>query len=155
MTEKEYDLMFKKYGTGFDPREYDKGVSFGAGLMTAISTELRSETYLMLITSIIKLMKKQLDKDPVDKHREHLREKLNMSVDTLKFSVRLTNSFDYNGVTKIGQLVQMKRWQLAKWRNIGATSLDEIEDKLSQMGLSLDMTIAPDIFSTPDVFPST
>jgi len=154
LVNEEYGLIGEKYGIAFDRREFDRGVSFGAGLMTAIKDELSSETYLMGITSIIKQMKKQLDKDPVNQQREHLREKLNMSVDTLKFSVRLTRSFHYNEVTKIGQLVKMPRWKLAKWRNIGATSLDEVEDKLSQMGLSFDMTIAPDIFSTPDADPS-
>lgn len=155
MDNEEYTSMIRKYGTEFNRTEYYKGVSFGAGLMTAIINELVSEVYLTTITSIIKLMKKQLDMDPVNQQREHLREKLNMSVDTLKFSVRLTKCFHYHEVTKIGQLVQMKRWKLGIWRNIGKTSLEEIDDKLSQMGLSLDMTIAPDIFSTPDVFPST
>lgn len=42
----------------------------------------------------------------------------------------------------VGQLVQMTENQLLSLRSFGKTSLDEVNEKLTQWGLSLGMTSA-------------
>jgi DNA-directed RNA polymerase subunit alpha len=64
---------------------------------------------------------------------------LNMSVNEIELSVRAANCLNNANITTVGQLAQKSEGEMLKYRNFGKKSLNEIKDKLSQLGLSLGM----------------
>lgn len=61
--------------------------------------------------------------------------------DEMELSIRAQNCLDGAGITLLGQLVQKSGSELLQLKNFGRTSLKEIEDALSEMGLSLGMAL--------------
>ena len=53
------------------------------------------------------------------------------------FSVRSYNCLKREGVTTVGQLVEKSEQDLLDIRNFGQKSIDEVKQKLAEMGLSL------------------
>jgi DNA-directed RNA polymerase subunit alpha len=93
-----------------------------------------------------------LDKDIVefeeiekqmDSEREELKRKLNMSVNEIELSVRAANCLNNANITTVGQLAMKHEADMLKYRNFGKKSLNEIKDKLAELGLSLGMTFEP------------
>ena len=68
-------------------------------------------------------------------------EKYNMSVEQLDLSVRTINCLDSADIATVGELIAKGPKELLKLRNFGQRSLQEIEDKLEGMGLSLTPNI--------------
>ncbi len=64
-------------------------------------------------------------------------EKYNMPVEQLDLSVRTMNCLRRGGITTVGELVSKKPKDLLKLRNFGQKSFQEIQEKLSVLGLSL------------------
>lgn len=83
----------------------------------------------------------------LDAEREELRRKLMMSVNEIELSVRAANCLNNANITTIGQLVQRTEAEMLKYRNFGKKSLNEIIAKLKELGLSLGMTIDPELLS--------
>jgi len=81
----------------------------------------------------------------VDQHREELRQKLRMSVNEIELSVRAANCLNNANITIVGQLAQKSEVDMLKYRNFGKKSLNEIKQKLSELGLSLGMTFDTDL----------
>ncbi|MCX7590366.1 MAG: DNA-directed RNA polymerase subunit alpha [Kiritimatiellae bacterium] len=81
----------------------------------------------------------------IDKEREELRRKLNMSVNEIELSVRAANCLNNANITTVGQLCQKSEADMLKYRNFGKKSLNEIKAKLAELGLSLGMTIDPEL----------
>ena len=77
----------------------------------------------------------------VDAEREDLRKKLNMSVNEIELSVRAANCLNNANITTVGQLAQKTEADMLKYRNFGKKSLNEIKGKLTELGLSLGMSI--------------
>jgi hypothetical protein len=67
--------------------------------------------------------------------------KLLRNTDELDLSIRATNCLRKLKLQYIGDLVLKKRSELMKIRNLGRTSVTEIENKLNNMGLQLGMRI--------------
>jgi DNA-directed RNA polymerase subunit alpha len=65
-------------------------------------------------------------------------EKYNMPVDQLDLSVRTMNCLRRSNITTVGELIAKGPKELLKLRNFGQKSYQEIDDKLSSMGLSLN-----------------
>ncbi len=65
-------------------------------------------------------------------------EKYNMPVDQLDLSVRTMNCLRRSNIATVGELIAKGPKELLKLRNFGQKSYQEIEDKLSSMGLSLN-----------------
>lgn len=63
-----------------------------------------------------------------------------MPVERMDLSVRTMNCLRRSGITTVGELVSKKPKELLKLRNFGQKSFQEIEEKLSVLGLAL----APD-----------
>lgn len=59
----------------------------------------------------------------------------------MELSIRSQNCLNNAGITLIGELVQKSEPELLALKNFGGKSLKEIEDALSEMGLSLEMTL--------------
>ncbi len=68
-----------------------------------------------------------------------IRDVMNMSVKDLDFSVRCTNCMKNNSIETLSQLTARRRDEIAKSRNVGKKSLEEIDGKLDEIGLSWEM----------------
>jgi len=62
---------------------------------------------------------------------------LDTPIEELDLSVRSYNCLKRQGVNTIGQLTECSEQDLLNIRNFGAKSIEEVKDKLQQMGLSL------------------
>jgi len=77
------------------------------------------------------------DGDSADAEREELARKLNMSVNEIELSVRAANCLNNANITTVGELAQKTEADMLKYRNFGKKSLNEIKDKLHELGLGL------------------
>ncbi len=84
----------------------------------------------------------------VDAQREELRRKLAMSVNDIELSVRAVNCLNNANILTVGELVQKSEAELLKFRNFGKKSLNEIKQRLQELGLSLGMTFEADLLPT-------
>lgn len=66
---------------------------------------------------------------------------LSKNIDMLELSVRAKNCLDAENVIVLRDLVQMTEPELLKVRNFGKTSLKEVKNKLSALGLSLGLNV--------------
>jgi DNA-directed RNA polymerase subunit alpha len=67
--------------------------------------------------------------------------KLSMSLAELKLSVRATNCLENENIHTVRELVSRTEDQLMDVRNFGDTTLREVRDKLTEMGLRLGMRV--------------
>ena len=72
--------------------------------------------------------------------QNRLRNLLNMSVNEIELSVRAANCLNNANITTVGALAMKTEQEMLKYRNFGKKSLNEIKQKLEQLGLSLGMT---------------
>ncbi|MGY8686761.1 MAG: DNA-directed RNA polymerase subunit alpha [Verrucomicrobiales bacterium] len=80
---------------------------------------------------------------------QELKKLLNMSVNEIELSVRAANCLNNANITTVGQLAMKSEAEMLKYRNFGKKSLNEIKDKLSELGLSLGMSIDPALLESP------
>ncbi|MDK2857337.1 MAG: DNA-directed polymerase subunit alpha [Verrucomicrobiota bacterium] len=85
----------------------------------------------------------------IDIEKEDLRKKLNISVNEIELSVRAANCLNNANITTVGELAQKTEAEMLKYRNFGKKSLNEIKQKITDMGLSLGMTFDPDLLKPP------
>ena len=85
----------------------------------------------------------------IDRDHEELRKKLNMSVNEIELSVRAANCLNNANILTVGELTQKTEADMLKYRNFGKKSLQEILDKLRELGLSLNMKVAPELLALP------
>jgi DNA-directed RNA polymerase subunit alpha len=78
-----------------------------------------------------------------------LKKLLNMSVNEIELSVRAANCLNNANITTVGQLAMKSEAEMLKYRNFGKKSLNEIKDKLVELGLGLGMTFEPALLSGP------
>ncbi len=72
-----------------------------------------------------------------------LEAKLNMPISELRFSVRASNCLEYADIRTVRDLVQRNEDQLMEIRNFGETTLVEVTQLLSELGLHLGMKVPP------------
>ena len=65
-------------------------------------------------------------------------EKYNMPVEQLDLSVRTMNCLRRSNIATVGELIGKGTKELLKLRNFGQKSFQEIEDRLTNIGLSLN-----------------
>ncbi len=70
-----------------------------------------------------------------------LESRLSMLVSDLKLSLRANNCLDTAGISLIRDLVSRSREELLEVRNFGETTMQEIEEKLSEIGLQIGMQL--------------
>ena len=78
-----------------------------------------------------------------------LKKLLNMSVNEIELSVRAANCLNNANITTVGQLAMKSEPEMLKYRNFGKKSLNEIKDKLSELGLALGMKFDPMLLEQP------
>ena len=67
--------------------------------------------------------------------------KLRMTLPELRLSARATNCLESENIRTVGDLVQRSEDQLLEVRNFGQTTLDEVREKLKELGLHLGMKV--------------
>src|SRR6266700_3309723 len=87
--------------------------------------------------------------DKQDDEKSRMKKLLNMSVNEIELSVRAANCLNNANITTVGQLAQKTEGEMLKYRNFGKKSLNEIKDKLQQLGLSLGMKFDPGLVDMP------
>ncbi|MEE8441002.1 MAG: DNA-directed RNA polymerase subunit alpha [Spirochaetia bacterium] len=78
--------------------------------------------------------------DDVDEEEERIKELLETPVEELELSVRSSNCLKNANIRSIGDLTARTEEDIAKTRNFGKKSLQEIKEKLNEWNLSLGMT---------------
>ncbi len=78
--------------------------------------------------------------DETEEEDEDLQKLLNTSVDDLELSVRSSNCLKNANIRTIGELTKKTEDDIAKTRNFGKKSLQEIKEKLQGWNLTLGMT---------------
>ncbi len=73
--------------------------------------------------------------------------KLNMSLAELNLSVRATNCLESENIHTVRDLIVRTEDQLLDVRNFGETTLNEVRDKLTELGLRLGMRLPASISS--------
>ncbi len=68
-----------------------------------------------------------------------IKEVMNINIVDLEFSVRCTNCMKNMGIKTLADLTKQSQEEIAKTRNMGQKSLEEINNKLAEMGLSYQM----------------
>ena len=83
----------------------------------------------------------EFDQTPeaVSQENAKLKKLLNMSVNEIELSVRAANCLNNANITTVGQLALKSEAEMLKYRNFGKKSLNEIKDKLEELGLGLGM----------------
>ena len=71
-----------------------------------------------------------------------LESKLNMTLADLKLSVRASNCLESEGIQTVRDLVILTEDHLLEFRNLGDTTLNEVQAKLTEMNLHLGMRVA-------------
>ena len=72
-----------------------------------------------------------------------LEQKLNMSLAELKLSVRAGNCLESENINTVRDLVPKSEDELLEVRNFGETTLNEVREKLTDLGLHLGMRVPP------------
>jgi len=72
----------------------------------------------------------------VEKEEEKKDKIPDMPIEELELSVRASNGLKRANINTVGDLVEKTREEMGKIRNLGQKSLDEIEQKLKELGLS-------------------
>ena len=98
------------------------------------------------------------DKDAIEFEEEvvnqteqqsELKRMLAMSVNEIELSVRAANCLNNANITTVGELAQKTEAEMLKYRNFGKKSLNEIKQKISDLGLALGMTFDNDLLKPP------
>ncbi len=93
----------------------------------------------------------EFDETPeeVSEENSRLKKLLNMSVNEIELSVRAANCLNNANITTVGQLALKSENEMLKYRNFGKKSLNEIKEKLQQLGLSLGMKFEDGLVELP------
>lgn len=93
----------------------------------------------------------EFESAPAEQSEENaaLKKLLNMSVNEIELSVRAANCLNNANITTVGQLAMKTEAEMLKYRNFGKKSLNEIKDKLTELGLSLGMSLDPSLLTGP------
>jgi DNA-directed RNA polymerase subunit alpha len=87
--------------------------------------------------------------EEVSQENTRLKKLLNMSVNELELSIRAANCLNSANIATVGNLAMKTEAEMLKYRNFGKKSLNEIKDKLLQLGLSLGMKLESGLVEPP------
>ncbi len=81
---------------------------------------------------------KEKQRDP---EKERIRKILKKSIEELELSVRATNSLRGASINTVADIVRREESELLRFRNFGRKSLDEIKEKILELGLQFGMDV--------------
>ena len=73
---------------------------------------------------------------------------MNKSVNEIEVSGRAANCLNNANITAVGELAQKTEADMLKYRNFGKKSLNEIKDKLKDLGLCLGYKFDADLLES-------
>ncbi|MDR0675695.1 MAG: DNA-directed RNA polymerase subunit alpha [Elusimicrobiota bacterium] len=88
-----------------------------------------------------KKVNKETNENKTNDKSETIKNFLTQTVDIIELSVRSANCLKSAKIRTIKELVSKKEVELLTYKNFGRKSLDEIREKLQQMGLNLGMDL--------------
>jgi len=91
--------------------------------------------YLKLFLGLTDMVSEEIS--PADKEDNRQDRILNMSIEDLDLSVRSYNCLKRAGINTVQELIQRTEEDMMKVRNLGKKSLEEVQQKLAELGLSL------------------
>ena len=121
----DYDKLILEIWTDGSIRP-EEGVSIGAKIMHEhldLFIQLTEET-----TNMEFMVEKEEDQKEIN---------LEKSIDDLELSVRSYNCLKRAAINTVGELTQKSEEDIMKVRNLGKKSLDEVKQKLAELGLGL------------------
>jgi len=89
-----------------------------------------------------------------DDEKAKMKKLLNMSVNEIALSARAAHCLNNANITTVGQWAMKTEQEMLKYRNFGKKSLNEIKEKLTALGLSLGMTLDPELLEAPKEEPA-
>ena len=104
------------------------------------TTLARGKEVQSLAEHLVTIAMRQCDNtiEVTKKHMNDKKEKvLEMTIEELDLSVRAFNCLKRAGINTVAELVQRNQEDMMKVRNLGKKSLEEVEQKLIALGLSL------------------
>ena len=91
------------------------------------------------------------EKENQTEEQSELKRLLAMSVNEIELRVRAANCLNNANITSVGQLATKSEADMLKYRNFGKKSLNEIKDKLVELGLGLGMTFDESVLDPADL----
>ena len=73
----------------------------------------------------------------IDKEEDKKEKILEMTIEELDLSVRSSNCLKRAGINTVEELIQRNEEDMMRVRNLGRKSLEEVQQKLAMLGLSL------------------
>ena len=106
---------------------------------------LRLSTTLNIMMRLASIVENpQTETEPVadeDTEDAELRRKLDQGVEMIELSARAGNCLKLAGIRTVRELVSKTREDLLNVKNFGLKTLEEINEKIVEMGLSLGMKL--------------
>lgn len=121
----DYDRLTMEVWTNGTIRP-DEAISLGAKIL------IEHLSLFMRLTQDVEDMEIMVEKEEDERNRL-----LETSIEELDLSVRSYNCLKRAGIDSIGELTQKTPEEMMKVRNLGKKSLEEVEEKLIALGLSL------------------
>ena len=100
----------------------------------SLAAKILTEHLLLFINLKDHVQDVEILKEKDDKKKEKI---LEMNIEDLDLSVRSYNCLKRAGINTVEELVQRDEDEMMKVRNLGRKSLEEVQQKLAQLGLSL------------------
>lgn len=100
----------------------------------SLAAKILTEHLLLFINLTEHVQDVEILKEKDDKKKEKI---LEMNIEDLDLSVRSYNCLKRAGINTVEELVQRDEGEMMKVRNLGRKSLEEVQQKLAQLGLSL------------------
>ncbi len=91
--------------------------------------------HLDLFTNLAAKVKEDTDEEEIEEKSE-LEKMLEMPVEELELSMRSFNCLKRAGINNVGELIQKTEQEISKVRNMGKKSLEEVKNKLAELGLA-------------------
>ena len=73
----------------------------------------------------------------VEKEEDQKEKAMEMTIEELELSVRSYNCLKRANINTVEQLTEKSEEDMMKFRNLGKKSLDEVKNKLAELGLGL------------------
>ena len=89
------------------------------------------------LASFVRLTDTVLPVSMVQPEEDNKGKVLDMTIEELELSVRAYNCLKRAGINSVAELVQRNQEDMMKVRNLGRKSLEEVEQKLQELGLAL------------------
>jgi len=87
--------------------------------------------------------RQEIPKSEEEIRKENLRRILNKTINEIEWSVRLANVFADANIKKVYQVAMISERTLLKYSRFGRKSLNEVREKLGNLGLTTEMAFDP------------